>query len=198
MRDDKWKMENGKWKIIRVSFSLALILLATALQLHYQGRFWICSCRRMLIWTSDGWSSDTSQHWFDPYSFTHILHGFAFCGLLLLILPRISFAWRFVLGVALESAWEILENTEAVINRYREATAALGYEGDTVINSIGDIVAFGLGFWVAWWLGWRRSIALFVALEAVLLLWIRDSLLLEILMLVYPMDAIRQWQIGPS
>jgi hypothetical protein len=85
-----------------------------------------------------------------------------------------------------------------VINRYRDATAALGYEGDTVINSIGDIVAFGIGFWVASRLGWRRSIALFVALEAVLLLWIRDSLLLEILMLIYPMDAIRQWQIGAS
>lgn len=194
MENNKWKMEIGK--LIAVCSSVAFVILVTALQLHYQGRLWICSCRRILFWTSDAWSSDTSQHLFDPYSFTHVLHGFAFCGLLQLIMPRFSFAWRFVLGVALESLWEILENTNAVINRYREATAALGYQGDTVINSIGDIVASGFGLWLAWQLGWRRSIALFVGLEAVLLLWIRDSLLLEILMLIYPVDAIRHWQIG--
>jgi hypothetical protein len=107
-----------------------------------------------------------------------------------------ALVWRFVLGIALECVWEILENTNAVIDRYRQATAALGYQGDTVVNSIGDIVACGVGFWLAWQLGWRRSIVLFVFLEVILLLWIRDSLLLEILMLVYPIEAIRQWQVG--
>jgi hypothetical protein len=113
-----------------------------------------------------------------------------------LIFSRFSFTWSLVLGLALESLWEIVENTNTVINRYREATAALGYQGDTVINSIGDIVASGVGFWLAWQLGWRRSIAAFIGLEALLLLWIRDSLLLEILMLIYPVEAIRHWQLS--
>jgi hypothetical protein len=150
----------------------------------------------MLVWTSEAWSSNTSQHLFDPYSFTHVLHGFAFCGLLRLIFPKFSFTWSLVLGVVSESLWELVENTNTVIDRYREATAALGYQGDSVINSIGDVVTSGIGFWLAWLLGWRRSIALFVCLEVMLLFWIRDSLLLEILMLIYPVETIRHWQLG--
>jgi len=150
----------------------------------------------MLLWTSDAWSADTSQHWFDPYSFTHILHGFGFCGLLALLVPKLLPAWRFVSALVLESVWEILENTNTIIDRYREATAALGYQGDTVVNSLGDIVACAVGFWVARQLGWVRSIIVFVVLEAALLIWIRDSLLLEVLMLIYPVESIRQWQLG--
>jgi Protein of unknown function (DUF2585) len=176
--------------------SVTLILLAAALQLHRQGRQWICSCGRVLLWTSGAWTSDNSQHWFDPYSFTHILHGFAFCGLLALALPRVSLVWRLVIAVATEALWEILENTNTVIDRYREATAALGYHGDSVINSIGDIIACSFGFWLASQLGWRRSIAVFVLVEVVLLVWIRDSLTLEILMLIHPIDAIRNWQLS--
>jgi hypothetical protein len=176
---------------------VAAITVATALELHLQGRDWICTCGIVLPWTSNAWSSDTSQHLFDPYSFTHVLHGFAFCGLLALLLPRTAASWRFVIAIALESLWEIIENTNTVIDRYREATAALGYHGDSVVNSVGDIIACALGFWVARQLGWKRSIVVFIMMEAVLLVWIRDSLLLEILMLIHPIEAIKRWQGSP-
>ena len=109
---------------------------------------------------------------------------------------RVSWTWRFCLGVACEALWELIENTDFVIARYREATAALGYTGDTVVNSVGDIVACGVGFWVARKLGWKRTIVAFVVVELVLLAWIRDSLLLNVVMLVHKSDAIRAWQAG--
>lgn len=119
-----------------------------------------------------------------------------FAGLLALLLRRMTAAWRLVCAIAIESCWEIIENSNTVIQRYREATASLGYQGDTVVNSVGDILCCGVGFMVARKLGWRWSIALFFAVETVLLFWIRDSLLLEILMLIHPMDSIKTWQLG--
>ncbi len=172
------------------------VLAATAWQLRAQGRAWFCSCGRLLFWTGEAWGPDTSQHLFDPYSFTHVLHGVAFCGLLALVAPRVSAAWRLCLAVAAEAAWEILENTDAVIRRYREATAALGYDGDTIVNSLGDIAACAAGFLVARRLGLWRSLALFFLVEAALILLIRDSLLLNVLMLIYPLDSVRAWQAG--
>lgn len=171
------------------------MLGATALQLRNQGRLWWCSCRR-LLWTSDAWGSLTSQTFLDPYSLTHVLHGLILCGLLTLLIRGMPARWRFFMAIAIESAWELFENTNTVIQRYREATAALGYQGDTVVNSLGDIMCCGIGFMIARKLGWRRSIMVFAATELVLLIWIRDSLLLEILMLVHPINAIKVWQIG--
>jgi hypothetical protein len=173
-----------------------IIVAVAALELHRQGRLWTCACGRVLAWTGDAWSAETSQHLFDPYSFTHLLHGFAFCGLLTLILPKLAARWRFCLAILFESVWEIVENTNYVINRYRETTAALGYTGDTVLNSVGDIVACGVGFWAARRLGWRRTLVAFALVELLLLATIRDSLLLNILMLLHPSDAIRAWQAG--
>ena len=175
--------------------SLLIVSLA-ALVLHLQGRMWVCDCPRVRAWTSDTWSRETSQHLFDPYSFTHVAHGFAFCGLLALAAPRTHARWRLGLAILLESVWEIVENTDAVINRYREATAALGYVGDTVLNSVGDIAACGAGFLVARRLGWRRTLVAFALVELLLILTIRDSLLLNIVMLLHPSDAIRSWQAG--
>ena len=100
------------------------------------------------------------------------------------------------MAIVIESGWELIENTNAVIDRYREATAALGYHGDSVANSLGDIVCCGLGFLIAKKLGWLRSVLLFVATEAVLLVSIRDSLTLEVLMLLFPVQSIKNWQIG--
>lgn len=172
---------------------LAVVALA-ALLLRAEGRLWMCACGRLLVWHGDAWSADTSQHFFDPYSLTHALHGVVFCGLLAWGLPRLDWRWRLSLAVLAEAVWELIENTDFVINRYREATAALGYTGDTVVNSVGDIAACGLGFLIARRLGWLRSILFFIAIEAALLVWIRDSLLLNILMLIYPLDGIREWQ----
>lgn len=176
--------------------AVAAVLALTAFVLRLEGRLWICACGRLLPWVGDAWSADTSQHLFDPYSFTHVLHGFAFCGLLALLLPRVGWRGRLVLAVALEAAWEVIENTAFVINRYREATAALGYNGDTIVNSLGDVAACALGFLLARRLGALRTLLVFALTEVVLLLWIRDSLLLNILLLVYPSKSLRAWQAG--
>lgn len=154
----------------------------------------MCSCDYLLIWSGDPWSSDNSQHLLDPYSFTHLLHGFLLCGLLALIVPRLSVVWQLWLAVSIEAAWEVFENSELVIRRYREETAALGYQGDTIVNSLGDIVVCGLGFVLARRLGFRRTFSLFVLTEGALAILIRDNLTLNILMLVYPIDAIKVWQ----
>lgn len=107
-----------------------------------------------------------------------------------------SNVWRLALATLLEAAWEVFENTEFVIQRYREETAALGYNGDSIFNSLGDILTCIVGFMIAQRLGFKRSALVFVATEVVLILWIKDSLLLEILMLVYPIDSLKAWQIG--
>jgi len=179
------------WPVILIG----LMLMATALVEHLQGRLWKCQCPSH-FWTSQAWSSQTSQLFFDPYSFTHLLHGFMFAGVLALLFRNITRTWRFVLAIALECAWELIENSNIVIARYREATAALGYHGDSIANSLGDILSGGLGLVLAWRLGLRRSLVLFGVTELVLLFWIRDSLLLNIVMLIHPIDAIKSWQMA--
>jgi len=129
------------------------------------------------------------------------MHGFMFAGILLLLFRyvikrNVSTSWRLVIALAAEAAWEILENTNAVIDRYRATTAFLGYHGDTVMNSIGDILCCGVGVLIARKLGWLRSLPIFVATEIILLFWIRDSLVLELIMLIHPIDAIKTWQLG--
>ena len=148
------------------------------------------------LWTSDAWGPENSQQLADPYTFTHIAHGVLLYLLLFLVARRRSLGPRFVLAVALESGWEILENTNLVIDRYRAATMALGYYGDSVLNSMGDIAACALGFLLAARLPTRVTVALVITLEVVLTLVIRDSLLLNIVMLVHPIDAVRTWQLG--
>ncbi|HMH43870.1 MAG TPA: DUF2585 family protein [Pyrinomonadaceae bacterium] len=175
---------------------IALILIATAFELHRQGRLWTCTSCPNLLWTSDAWGSQTSQLFLDPYSCTHLLHGVMFAGLLALLMRNLSASWRLVVAIAIECAWEMIENSNTVIQRYREATAALGYQGDTVLNSLGDIFCCVIGFSLALKLGWRWSLVLFFAVEAILLFWIRDSLLLEILMLIRPSSVVKHWQLS--
>jgi hypothetical protein len=123
-----------------------------------------------------------------------VLHGFAFFWLIAWLASRLDSKWQLTLAVALESLWEVFENTNFIIDRYRSQTAALGYTGDTVVNSFGDILCCMVGFMIARRLGLRRSLIVFAALELVLIVWIRDSLLLEIVMLVFPVDAIKALQ----
>ena len=174
--------------------AIVLVLVATVYQLRSQGRLWWCSCDYILLWSGDPWSSDNSQHLLDPYSFTHVLHGFVLCGLIAWLAARLSSVWRLWRAVSIEALWEVVENSEFVIRRYREETAALGYQGDTIVNSLGDILVCGLGFVLARRLGLRLTLALFAATEVALVFLIRDSLLLNVLMLVYPIDAIKAWQ----
>jgi hypothetical protein len=177
---------------------LAMVAIAAvaALALYSQGRLWICDCGHIRVWTGEVWSNENSQQFLDPYSFTHILHGFMFCGLLALVARPVPPDWRLCLAVSLEAAWEVVENSAYVINRYREATAALGYQGDAIFNSMGDLVMCGLGFVMAYQLGLRRSLVFFLAVEVVLILSIRDSLLLNIIMLIQPIDALKAGQAG--
>jgi hypothetical protein len=176
--------------------AVGAVLAAAAAVLRWQGRLWLCDCGRFRVWLGDAWSPETSQQLFDPYSFTHVLHGFALYGLLALLLPRAGWRWRLALAVAAEAAWEVFENTEFVINRYRETTAALGYNGDSVVNSLGDVIACAAGVLIARRLGALKTLIVFALTEVVLLFWIRDSLLLNILLLVYPSESIKAWQAG--
>lgn len=177
-----------------LGIGLLAIFAITALLLRIEGRLWICACGSIKFWVSNTCSSDNSQHLFDPYSLTHVLHGFGFYWLVAIALKRFRPTLQLLIAMALEAAWEAFENTNFIIDRYRTATAAFGYTGDTVVNSWGDIVCCLVGFLVARWLGWKRALIVFVVLEIILALWIKDSLLLEILMLTFPINAIKMWQ----
>jgi len=162
--------------------------------LRQQGRAWWCACGRPALWEGSVWSSHCSQHFLDPYSFSHLLHGVMFFLAFAWVAPRLPLIGRFALAVCLESGWEVLENTRFIIERYREGTMALGYEGDSILNSLGDIGCCALGFLVAGRLGTRWSLLLILGVELAMLLWIRDNLTLNVIMLICPNDAIRQWQ----
>ncbi len=174
--------------------AVGVVLLLMIVLLRAQGRLLLCACGQFEIWTSDTCSSNNSQQLFDPYSLTHVLHGFLFFYLVVLVFNRLGRGWQLVLALALEAAWEVFENSSFVIDRYRTATAALGYQGDTVVNSIGDLACALIGFLIARQVGIRNSLVLFALLELILILWIHDSLLLQILMLVWPIEAIKSWQ----
>jgi hypothetical protein len=181
-----------RWVLLSVV--AALVLLAMIVLLRAEGRRFLCACGQFAVWVGDWCSSNTSQQLLDPYSFTHVLHGFLFFWLISLLFRRMPRGWQFLLAMLLESAWEVFENTSFVINKYRTETAALGYQGDTIVNSLGDLTCALLGFVIARKLGVRRSVIVFVLIEAVLIFSIHDSLLLQILMLVRPMEAIKSWQ----
>jgi hypothetical protein len=175
--------------------AVAVVALAAA-ALRGLGRVAICKCGYVKLWHGVVFSSENSQHLTDWYTFSHVLHGFAFYALLWLVARRSSVGWRFVMATALEAAWEVFENTDFIINRYRAVTISLDYFGDSVINSVSDIAAMMIGFVVAWRAPWWLTAAAALALELFLLYFIRDSLTLNILMLLHPIDGIRQWQSG--
>jgi hypothetical protein len=190
---DRWTSPLARRRFSPAFASMALVAVAVAV-LRGQGRIWWCSCGESSLWSGDVWSSHNSQHLFDPYSLSHFAHGIIFFWGLHVIAPRLSVGWRFVAALILENLWEVTENTPMVIQRYREATASLDYFGDSIGNSLGDMISCGLGFFVAGWIGWRASAVLFVGLELYSLYSIRDCLVLNVLMLLYPIDAIKAWQ----
>lgn len=170
------------------------LLGLTALQLHHQGRILWCACGRFNLWDGDIWSSHNSQHVFDPYSFTHVLHGMLFYAVLTRLWPRVPLAWRLTMMVALEALWEVIENAPFIIQRYREATIGQSYTGDSIINSMADILCCAIGFLLARRLGWRLAVLVFIVVELALLVTVRNNLTLNILMLTCPIDAIKSWQ----
>ena len=168
-----------------------------ALALWAEGRMLFCSCGEFEVWVGDTCSSRNSQQLFDPYSFTHVLHGLLLFWLVALVFKRLSLGWQLSIAAILEALWEVLENSRFIIDRYRTQTAALGYEGDTILNATGDLFCAVMGFLIAYRLGWVRSLILFVLFELVLFFWIHDSLLLQILMLIYPIGSLKTWQLCP-
>ena len=178
---------------------LVAILIVTIAALFLMGQPWWCESGDLAPWSGDVNSSHNSQHLADPYTLTHVLHGVALYGILWALLgARLGQPSRFVLAMGIEATWEIFENTPFVINRYREATISLDYFGDSIVNSLGDITACALGYAAATALPVWGSALFFVAVEVALLLWIRDSLLLNIIMLTWPIEALRDWQMGGS
>ena len=160
------------------------------------GRVPWCTCGYIKLWHGVVASSENSQHVTDWYTFTHVVHGFGFYFLLWLAVRRQHPTARFVVAVFLEAAWEVLENSPWIIERYRAATIAFDYYGDSVVNSMADIAAMMIGFWAARKAPVWVSVALVVVLEAALAVVIRDNLTLNILMLIHPFDAIKRWQLG--
>jgi hypothetical protein len=180
----------------RAALPALAILVASAAVLLAMGRSPICTCGAVDLWVAGRDSPRTSQMLSDWYSFSHIVHGFLFYGALWLIARHWPVERRFLIALVVEAAWEIAENTPMVIDRYRTATAALGYTGDSVINSVSDIAMMVLGFLAARRLPLWVSIGTVLLLELVPLLVIRDNLTLNVWMLLWPSEALRGWQAG--
>lgn len=178
----------------RAVLAALLIIIAAVALLLAMGRPPICTCGHVDWWGQVG--PEQSQMLADWYSPSHIVHGLIFYGFLRWGVPGWSVERRFITALLIETAWEIAENTPLVIERYREATMALGYSGDSVLNSVSDILMMGIGFLAARRLPAWASVALALALELIALVVIRDNLTLNVWMLLAPNDAIRAWQAG--
>jgi hypothetical protein len=181
---------------VALLLSLGIIIAIVAL-MFWMGRLPICKCGYVKLWHGGRGDSEISQHLADWYTYSHVLHGVIFYFLLWLVFRgRLSVGARLVLATLIEGAWEIFENTPFIINRYRTQTISRDYFGDTIINSVGDILAMIVGFLIASRLPAWVTVFLLIATELVLLYLIRDNLLLNIIMLVYPLEWIKQWQAG--
>lgn len=174
-----------------------VIIAATALIEWQMGRLLFCKCGVVSVWSGDIWSNQNSQQFADPYSFTHVLHGVVFYFLIHVAAGRhASMLGKLVIAVCLESGWEILENSSFIIDRYRAVTISLDYYGDSILNSVSDIFAMMLGFLIANRLPWKITLVGAIAVDVFLLFWIKDSLALNVLMLIYPIESIKNWQMG--
>jgi len=170
-----------------------IVVTAAAIELA-MGRHPICTCGTVELWVGARDSPKTSQMLADWYSASHIVHGLLFYGLLWLAFRRWPIERRFLAALLVEARWEIIENTPLVIERYRETTAAIGYSGDSVVNSMSDIAMMAIGFLAARKLPVWTSVLLLLALEVVPLFVIRDNLTLNIWNLLAPNPAIQAWQ----
>lgn len=182
-------------RLTPILITLGIILL-TAAWLLWIGREPWCKCGYIKLWHGQVVSAENSQHISDWYTPSHIIHGFLFFGALWLVARKLSFGWRLAIATLVECAWEIVENSDAVIERYRSVTISLDYFGDSVLNTVCDVLAMVLGFWLASKLPLWATVALIVLFEGATMWIIRDGLALNVLMLVWPLDSVAQWQAG--
>ena len=173
--------------------TLAIILL-TAAWLLWIGREPICTCGYVKPWHGQVVSSENSQHVSDWYTPSHLIHGLLFYAALWLVARRLSLGWRLAIATLVECIWEIVENSDAVIERYRAVTISLDYYGDSVLNTVFDVLTMILGFWLAARLPVWASVALILLFEGMTMWLIRDGLALNVLMLLWPVDWIAEWQ----
>jgi Protein of unknown function (DUF2585) len=176
------------WLVVAGIFALALVILLG------MGRPPICTCGYVKLWEGVVASPGNSQHIADWYSFSHAIHGFLFFGLTYWLMRARPLGARLAVAVVIELCWELFENSPIIIDRYRAATAAVGYSGDSILNSMSDGSFMMLGFLAASRMSWKVTVALAIAFEIFTLFMIRDNLTLNILMLVHPIDAVRVWQ----
>jgi len=173
---------------------ILVLLTIQAVVLLVLGRPPICTCGYVKLWEGDVLSAEMSQHLFDWYTFSHIVHGFLFYLLLKLIFPKAPIGPRLLVAIGIEAAWEIAENTSFVIEKYRQQALAQGYVGDSVINSLFDTLSMILGFVLAQHLAVWASILAVLLLEGYAAYAIHDNLTLNVLNFIHPVDAITRWQ----
>jgi hypothetical protein len=178
----------------KAAIAAILIIAAAALVELAMGRHAICTCGHVDLWVASRDSPRTSQMIGDWYSLSHVVHGLLFYALLLLAFRHWPVERRFIAALVIEASWEVIENTPVVIDRYRATTAALGYHGDSVVNSMSDIVMMCIGFLAARKLPVWGSVLLLIGFELLPLLVIRDNLTLNICNLLAPNPAIQAWQ----
>ena len=189
------RKSGSKPQFTRIVWTVVLCSVAVLGINHLLGQPLYCRCGSQDLWSDRVFSSHRSQHLLDPYSLTHVMHGVLLSAFLAVIpIARLQ-SWRFQVVMVLESLWEVLENSPLIIHRYRTATVSLDYLGDSLGNSLGDLLSCCAGYLLLQVLGFRKSAAIFLASELLLVLTIRDCLLLNILMLAWPIDAVRQWQL---
>lgn len=177
-------------------WAVGALVLAAAIAELAMGRSAVCPCGHLALWAPHVNSAENSQQLLDWYSFSHVIHGFLFYLAGWLVLRGQPVGLRLTFATLIEAGWEVLENSPIIIDRYRAATIAVGYSGDSVLNSISDVACMILGFAIARRLPVWVTIGIAIAFELFTLAMIRDNLTLNVLMLVHPSDAIRAWQAG--